>query len=114
MIEIRPPTPAADFIARGGHCFAEDLKTGSGVEGGGRDVDATVEVDCVVSWFEADMGDGGVLSTGPGQPSSLGGHWVQCIQLLAEPVRLPCMQQGGKLVLEAEYIVDRIMFKLRV
>ena len=106
----------ANFIARGGRCFDEDPKafrTPSGIAGEEDCGDAT-EVDCIVSWFEADLGEGGVLSTGPGQPSSLGGHWVQCIQLLKEPVRLTGEQRGGKLLLEAEYVVDRVMYRLRV
>ena len=65
--------------------------------------------DCIVSWFEADLGEGGWLSTGPGLVAA-GGHWVQNVQLLAEPLSLA---PGMEVRIEAEYIYDRIMFSAR-
>lgn len=78
-------------------------------DGDGRFVAGAPVADCIVSWFEADLGEGGWLSTGPGLVSA-GGHWVQNVQLLAEPLPLP---RTGEVRIEAEYIYDRIMFLAR-
>lgn len=49
-------------------------------------IDCNPEAHCVLYWFEADCGEGGVLSTAPGKTRF--GHWVQNVELLPRPLQL--------------------------
>ena len=80
------------------------------------DVEAAVAADCIVSWFEADLGEGGWISTGTSLSSSPSGHWVQSVQLLEEPLRLPHRDGAGRgwCRIETEYASDHVWMNGRV
>lgn len=80
--------------------------------------DEEVTADCIVSWFEVDLDEGGWLSTGPGKASAMPqGHWAQSIQLMEEPLRLAphgARDTDGEFKecwIEAEYNFERVLLK---
>ena len=99
-VSLCAPTSSEEFIARGKNCLP--LESGNGGEW---------TADCIVSWFEADMGDGGWLSTAPGH-TTRHGHWVQTIQFI-EPVKLS--KKGSKkaeVSILGSYQKDRCVFSV--
>ena len=128
-VSLCTPTPVTEF-ARDQRCRPAEpaAAAASGcVDGAGRSLVGAEDLidrddgcsvtrapvaDCIVSWFEADLGEGGWLSTGPGLVAA-GGHWVQNVQLLAEPLPLAPGMETGEVRIEAEFIYDRIMFSAR-
>lgn len=65
------------------------------------------DANCIVHWFEADCGAGGVVSTAPG--TTPWGHWVQNVELLAEGFPLGEIHKAGLMaVLQLQWAVDRV------
>lgn len=65
---------------------------------------------CVVSWWEADCGAGGWLSTRPGKTAL--GHWQQSLEWLTPSA--PALLDAGSIpiVLRVSWSVDRVRFAL--
>lgn len=119
-VKVCAPTTIQAFAE--GHCASADCDRTASIPLG-----MTEQVaDCIVSWFEADLGDGGWLSSGPVRTgSSRTGHWEQSVQLMQEPLHLaaaatlgdrkdslePGVNDAGLCWIEAEYIFDRVMLK---
>ncbi|KAF8067170.1 hypothetical protein HT031_002217 [Scenedesmus sp. PABB004] len=64
---------------------------------------------CVVSWFEADCGDGGWLSTAPGATKY--GHWQQSLEFVAPPPARSA-GPGPEFHLTVTWAVDRLRFSV--
>lgn len=94
---------------------------------------AIATADCVVSWFEADCGEGGWMSTAPGAVGGGRGHWMQSVQFLLQPMLLPIPVEeesqgegpgfsggvgpvgvGKAYRLKAKYMVDRVLLDLEL
>eukprot|EP00955_Chlamydomonas_euryale_P113697 366229-Chlamydomonas_euryale.AAC.50 len=111
------PTPVQEY-ARTHACRRHAANDGPSSSGTCISKANNLVVNCVVSWFEIDLGVGGWLSTGPissclhdaPTPTSIragcGGHWTQSVQLLQEPA--PFIPESGTCLLQARYMVDRV------
>lgn len=89
------PTSPEEYVAKG-QCLPLGSSLGDRI------------VDCIVSWFVADMGAGGALSTAPGH-TTRHGHWAQTIQFV-EPVKNDEGSSAAKII--GSYQKDRCVFSL--
>ena len=139
LVKVCAPTPVQLFAQRGHCCDIGDGGGGGASSSSGRaaspsPVDRLV-ADCIVSWFEAELGEGDWISTGPGSDAAGGsmmmttGHRMQSVHFMQDPLDMSTDydSNGGETVgktggrgrrdfcwIEADYVFDRVMLKGRI
>ena len=108
QVSLCAPTPILEY-AETGRCRASAAELGSEASG--------PPADCIVSWFEADCGEGGWLSSGPSGCKRT--HWGQNVHFLAGVAQGLELEGGvarGSRVmkLRAQYMVDRVLLSATV
>lgn len=108
-VTLCDPTPVLHF-AQTGACHT----LGSTAE---KQEGSCHAANCIVHWFEADCGEAGWLSTGPGH--TYYGHWTQSVDFMAEPLELAGEEQGksdaaATAVISASFALDRVKLRAQM